>query len=92
MKRISWRIKPSKRIIDSLIAFVSFFLSVAQSTYASGDPFGLDKKQSTWDFSGLGHKMKFTIGGASSNVMYTEVSIKSGFSDTPEIAALPTLL
>ena len=67
-------------------------LKVGQSTYAIGNPFGLDHTLTTGVLSGLGREMKSPTGRTISNVIQTEASINPGNSGGPLIDAKGRLI
>lgn len=86
------KIKAPPQELDPIEIGDSSNLRVGQSTYAIGNPFGLDHTLTTGVLSGLGREMKSPTGRTISNVIQTEASINPGNSGGPLIDARGRLI
>lgn len=79
------RIKAGAGELEPIDIGDSSNLRVGQSTFAIGNPFGLDHTLTTGVLSGLGREMKSPTGRTIGNVIQTEASINPGNSGGPLI-------
>lgn len=79
------RIKATPDELAPMVLGGSRNLRVGQTTYAIGNPFGLDHTLTTGVLSGLGREMKSPTGRTISNVIQTDASINPGNSGGPLI-------
>ena len=77
------KIKQRKEVLSPIEVGSSSNLKVGQSTYAIGNPFGLDHTLTTGVISGLGREVKSPSNRPISNVIQTDAAINPGNSGGP---------